>query len=168
MRRGLLRHDLAWAGFILGIAACFGLVQHWDLVRISLRGELASSLEKIRAERRQEKFQGVLTVSLDQVYRLFQQGQALFIDSRPGEEYAELHIPGAINLPPEGLGESAPIPLAGIAQDRQIVVYCGQVSCDAALKVAEKLQALGFTQVRAFLEGFNAWDQAGYPVDTIK
>ena len=124
--------------------------------------------KKIRAERRQERFQGVLTVSLDQTHRLFQQGQAMFIDARPAEEYAELHIPGAINLPPEGLGESTPTLLAGIAQDRQIVVYCGQVSCDAALKVAEKLQALGFTQVRVFLEGFNAWDQAGYPVDTSK
>jgi len=168
MRRRLLRQDLAWAGFILGMAAFFGLLQHWDLVRTSLRGELASSLEKIRAERRQEQFQGVLTLSLEQAYRLFQQGQTLFIDARPGEEYAELHIPGAINLPPESLGESPPPPLADIPQDRQIVVYCGQVSCDTALKVAEKLQALGFTQVRAFLAGFNAWDQAGYPADTSK
>ena len=151
MRRRLLRQDLAWAGFILGIAAFFGLLQHWDLVRTSLRGELASSLEKIRAERRQERFQGVLTVSLDQAHMLFQQGHALFIDARPGEEYTELHIPGAINLPPESLEESAPLPLAGIAKDLQIVVYCGQVNCDAALKVAEKLQSLGFTQVRAFL-----------------
>jgi rhodanese-related sulfurtransferase len=34
--------------------------------------------------------------------------------------------------------------------------------------VAEKLQAMGFTRVEAFLGGFRAWDEAGYPVDTSK
>jgi rhodanese-related sulfurtransferase len=48
------------------------------------------------------------------------------------------------------------------------VVYCGQVSCDLALKVAEKLQALGFTRVMAYVGGFRAWDEAGYPADTGK
>jgi 3-mercaptopyruvate sulfurtransferase SseA len=58
--------------------------------------------------------------------------------------------------------------LAGIAKDREIVVYCSQASCDLALEVAEKLQALGYTQVRAFMGGFRAWDEAGYPADTSK
>ena len=48
------------------------------------------------------------------------------------------------------------------------MVYCGQVSCDAALQVAEKLQSLGYTRVSAFLGGFRAWDEAGYPVETSK
>jgi rhodanese-related sulfurtransferase len=56
----------------------------------------------------------------------------------------------------------------GLARDREIVVYCGQVSCDLALKVAEKLQSLGFTRVTAFIGGFRAWDEAGYPADTGK
>ena len=48
------------------------------------------------------------------------------------------------------------------------LVYCGQVSCDLALQVAEKLQALGFTRVTAYIGGFRAWDEAGYPADTGK
>jgi rhodanese-related sulfurtransferase len=63
-----------------------------------------------------------------------------------------------------GLGEK----VVGLNKDREIVVYCGQVSCDLALKVAEKLQALGFTRVTAFIGGFRAWDEAGYPADTGK
>jgi len=58
--------------------------------------------------------------------------------------------------------------VAGLARDREIVVYCGQVSCDLALKVAEKLQSLEFTRVTAFMGGFRAWDEAGYPADTGK
>ena len=35
-------------------------------------------------------------------------------------------------------------------------------------QVAEKLQALGFTRVMAYIGGFRAWDEAGYPADTGK
>jgi rhodanese-related sulfurtransferase len=168
MRSRLFCQDLAWAGFILMVAAFFGLVQHWDLVRLSLRGELPATLEKRRVERRQERFQGVLTVSLPQAHALFEQKEALFVDARPEEEYVELHIPGAINLPPDRLEKLSAPPLEGVPKERLIIIYCGQANCDAALRVAEKLQSLGFTQVRAYLEGFNAWDQAGYPADTSK
>lgn len=167
MRRGLWWRDLTWAGFILTLAAAFGLLIHWELVRISLKGEMAAHLEKQRSQRRELKFQGVPTVSLAQAYARFQEGQSLFIDARPAGDYMELHIPGALNLPPENLGYAAQV-LAGIAKERPIVAYCGEVSCDAALQVAEKLQSLGFTQVAAFLGGFRAWDEAGYPADSSK
>ena len=94
------RQDLAWAGFILGLAVLFGLVQQWPLVRQSWRGELAPLLSQARNQRRQEQFQGVKTVNLPQAYALFQQGRARFIDARPEDEYAELHVPKALNIPP--------------------------------------------------------------------
>jgi rhodanese-related sulfurtransferase len=164
----LIRQDLAWAGFILVLAAAFGLGQQWRLVRLSWTGGLAAHLEGQREQRRRTEFQGVPTLSLAQAYEIFSQGQARFIDARNPEEYAELHIPGAINLSPWDLKERGDRPLADIPTDRQLVVYCGQISCDAALKVAENLQALGFGRVAVFLSGFQAWDLAGYPADTSK
>ena len=162
------RHDLAWAGFILGVALLLGLMQQWELVHRSWRGELVSHLEQVRDQRRQKEFQGVKTVNLAQAYALFQQGQALFIDGRPAEEFAELHVPKSLNITPGMVAAGVAGKVAGLAKDREIVVYCGQVSCDLALKVAEKLQALGFTRVMAYIGGFRAWDEAGYPADTGK
>jgi rhodanese-related sulfurtransferase len=162
------RHDLAWAGFILGLAVFFGLLQQWPLVRQSWRGELAARLEQVRNQRRQEQFQGVKTINLAQAYALFQQGRAVFIDARPADEFAELHIPKALNITPSLLEKDGSAKVAGLAKDREIVVYCGQVSCDLALQVAEKLQALGFTRVLAYMGGFRAWDEAGYPADTSR
>jgi rhodanese-related sulfurtransferase len=167
MSRGW-RQDLAWSGFILGLAVLVGLVHQWPLVSQSWRGELAARLEQVRSQRRQEQFQGVKTVNLAQAYALFQEGRALFIDSRPPEEYAELHVPKALNITPGMLDAGGAEKVAGLAKDREIVVYCGEVSCDLALEVAEKLQALGFTRVTAYVGGFRAWDQAGYPADTSK
>ena len=167
MSRGW-RQDLAWAGVILGAALVLGLAQQWSLVRTSWRGELAPRLSEMRELRRAEEFQGVQTVNLSQAYARFQQGQAWFIDARPADEFNELHVPKSLNIPPEMLEAGLAAQVAGLAKDREIVVYCGQVSCDLALKVAEKLQALGFTRVTAFMEGFRAWDEAGYPADTNK
>jgi rhodanese-related sulfurtransferase len=162
------RQDLAWAGLILGAAMLFGLVLQWPLVRQSWRGELASLLSQARNQRRQEQFQGVKTISLAQAYARFQQGQALFIDARPADEFAELHVPKSLNITPNMVEAGLAEKVADLARDREIVVYCGQVSCDLALKVAEKLQALGFTRVTAYVGGFRAWDEAGYPADTNK
>lgn len=168
MRRSIYRQDLGWAAFILVIAAGLGIIQHWPLVRVSLQGALGAHLEKVREQRRATLFQGVPTVSLVQAYERLQQGNTLFVDARKADEYAELHIPGALNLNPEDLAAGGEQAVAGIAKDRPIVVYCDRAACDAALKVAEKLQSLGFTQVQTFLGGFVVWDEAGYPVDTKK
>jgi rhodanese-related sulfurtransferase len=162
------RQDLAWAGFILGVAVLCGLGQQWPLVRASWRGELAPRLAQVRDQRRAEQFQGVKTINLSQAYALFQPGQARFIDARPADEFNELHVPNSLNITPEMVEAGLAAPVAGLARDREIVVYCGQVSCDLALKVAEKLQALGFTRVMAYIGGFRAWDEAGYPADTGK
>ena len=161
------RQDLAWAGFILVAAALFGLVQQWPLARQAWRGELSPLLSQVRDQRRAEQFQGVKTVNLVQAFALFQQG-ALFIDARPADEFAELHVPNSLNITPSMVEAGAAEKVAGLARDREIVVYCGQVSCDLALEVAEKLQSLGFTRVMAFMGGFRAWDEAGYSADTGK
>ena len=166
--RGIFREDLAWAFFLLILALGFGLVKHWGVVSLGVKGDLAGQLEKMRAQRRDKEFQGVKTVNLAQAYQFFQEGRTLFVDARKPEEYAELHVPGAVNIPPAKLpGKDSP-EVANFAKDRNIVVYCGEVQCDKALKVAEKLQDLGFTRVQVFLGGFKAWDDAGYPADTSK
>jgi rhodanese-related sulfurtransferase len=164
----LWRQDLVWALFILGLSALIGLVQQWPLVRQSWQGELATRIDQARSQRRQKEFQGVKTVNLAQAYDLFEHGQALFIDARPADEYAELHISQARNITPEMLANGVPDKLSDIARDRKLVVYCSQVNCDLALEVAEKLQAMGFSGVVAFMGGFRAWDEAGYPADTSK
>jgi rhodanese-related sulfurtransferase len=166
MIRRLLRQDLVWAGGILLLAAALGVGLQWQLVRLSWTGALPGLLEQQREQRRQVEFQGVKTLNLAQAYEIFQKGQALFVDARNPEEFAELHIAGAVNLSRERLDQEGARALAGIPVDREMVVYCGMVSCDAALKTAEKLQTMGYSRVLVFMGGFRAWDDAGYPADT--
>lgn len=158
--------DLAWAAYLLVVAAAFGLLQHWHLVSLSWRGELPDYLAKVRQDRRQVRFQGVRTINLSQAQALWQEGKALFVDARPAEDFAELHIEGAVSLPPDHWESLKDNGLPGVPPDRPLVVYCSQEACDDALKLAEKLQTRGYAQVMAYLGGFRAWDEAGLPVGT--
>ncbi len=168
LSRRLVVQDLAWAGVILLLAAVLGIGQQWPLVRSSWTGALPAHLEQQREQRRQAEFQGVMTLNLPQTYEIFQGGQALFVDARDADEYAELHIAGAVNLPPDLLERQGNRALEGIARGRRIVVYCDLANCNKGLRVAEKLQSLKFTNVRVFMDGFRAWDEAGYPAETNK
>lgn len=103
----LWRSDLSWAGYLLALAVIAGLLQHWPLVYLARQGELPAYLDERREARRQVQFQGVKTLSLEQTWTLHAGGQALFIDAREPEEYAELHVQGAVNLPPGDLGKSS-------------------------------------------------------------
>lgn len=160
--------DVGWAAYLLFLAALVGVVLRWPLVQLAWRGEFDAHLTKAREARRQVQFQGVRIVNLAQARALWDEGQTLFVDARPVEEFAELHVQGAVNLPPGSWRQLQETPLAEVPKDRPLVVYCSQVACDDALKAAEKLQAAGFTQVMAFLGGFKAWDDAGSPVDTVR
>ncbi|MDI6853142.1 MAG: rhodanese-like domain-containing protein [Deltaproteobacteria bacterium] len=167
MKKSLWPGDILWAGYLLFLAAFFGVMQHRPMVSLGWQGELPAYIAKLREARRQVQFQGVKTVNLLQARALWETG-ALFIDARKPEEFAELHIEGAYNLPPDLFKNKDVQLLVGLPKDRRIVVYCGQEACDSALQAAEKLQSQGFTQVAAYLGGFRAWDEAGYPVDTAQ
>jgi rhodanese-related sulfurtransferase len=162
------RHDFFLAACLLGLAVILGAMLHWPLVQASLRGNLTTLLDQKRQERREVQFQGVKTLDLAQTYQIWQAKRALFVDARKAEEYHELHVQGAINVPPETWGELASSELLKKDRMGELLVYCSQESCDDALKLAKKLREAGFTRVLAFTGGFRAWDEAGYPADTSR
>ena len=76
----------------------------------------------------------------------------IVLDVRTPEEYAEAHIPGAINVPNEEIGEE---PIAELPdKDQIILVYCrsGNRSKEAAQKLADQ----GYTNVIEF-GGIKDW-----------
>ena len=76
----------------------------------------------------------------------------IVLDVRTPEEYAEAHIPGAINVPNEEIGEE---PIAELPdKDQIILVYCrsGNRSKEAAQELADQ----GYTNVVEF-GGINDW-----------
>lgn len=61
--------------------------------------------------------------------RLFDAGEATFIDARSREEYEAGHIPGAVNLPGPMQEWDAQRVIERLPADRRMVVYCGNARC---------------------------------------
>lgn len=73
---------------------------------------------------------GTSEITTQEVIALVNNPQAdyLLIDSRPAARYAEAHIPGAISIPVEKMGELAKILLPQDHKDKLLVLYCGGVT----------------------------------------
>jgi phage shock protein E len=85
----------------------------------------------------------------------------LIVDVRSEKEYAEAHIPGAVNIPYDQLGDR----LAEIdaAKTDEIVVHCRS---GYRAEIAEKvLSEAGYSNVRDLDGHMNAWQSGGYPTE---
>lgn len=82
------------------------------------------------------------------------------IDVRMPEDYAQGHIPGAVNIPlPEIIGK-----LSSIPKDKTIVTYCGSITCQMAPKAALELAQKGY-KVMDLHGGLKEWQSYGFPVE---
>jgi rhodanese-related sulfurtransferase len=76
--------------------------------------------------------------------------------------FADAHLPGALNIPPDRVELVAPVLLPDLAAD--IVVYCSG-SCSSSEITAERLAALGYQRVRVYRGGKEDWVEHGLPVE---
>lgn len=91
-------------------------------------------------------------------------GKVTVLDALGGEYYAQQHLPGALPLAPGDVDGQA----AALLPDRgaAIVTYCSNTACPNSGQVADRLTALGYTDVRKYREGIQDWVEAGLPVET--
>ncbi|MDQ2741059.1 MAG: MBL fold metallo-hydrolase [Chloroflexota bacterium] len=85
--------------------------------------------------------------------------ESLLLDVREPEEYAQGHIPGAVNLPQADLATS----LARIPRDRQIYSICW--SGARSLRAAQFLKQMGYQSIVSVRGGTSAWLESGRPVE---
>ena len=102
-------------------------------------------------------------ISLAEAKAHFDARDALFVDARGPEEYAEGHIPGAVNLMPDDFRATDPSISARLPKGRPIVTYCDGPDCGKSSQLADRLVGAGYSKVSIFVEGWPAWEQAGYP-----
>ena len=107
-----------------------------------------------------------LMVQLPKVKEFWDAKAALILDARDPGEYAQGHIPGAVNLPADE-AISDPDRLAAVdSGGRPIICYCGGGTCEVSIHLAEALvYQAGKKKVLVFMGGWPDWEGAGYPVE---
>ena len=83
----------------------------------------------------------------------------VFVDVREKEEWAEGHIPDAINLP-RGTIESE---IEEKVPDLETTIVCNCGGGGRSALAAESLQKMGYKNVRSLTGGFKAWKNIGLP-----
>lgn len=83
----------------------------------------------------------------------------VILDVRAADDYAEGHVPGAINLPKEKWGT-----LAGLRKNARNVVYCYSLTCHLAATACLEFAEKGFP-VMELDGGFEVWSQKDFPVE---
>ena len=92
-------------------------------------------------------------VSMDEAITMMEtESNYIILDVRTPEEFAEKHIPDAINIPNETIG-TAEIPELP-DKEQLILVYCR--SGNRSKQASEKLVRLGYTNIVEF-GGINDW-----------
>jgi len=105
-------------------------------------------------------------VTVDELQAWIQAGiNPTIIDARsPGARArAGGRIPGAMLVDMAELEKAIP----DLPVDGDIVVYCTCPNEASAARIAKSLMAKGFTRVRPLLGGFDAWVDAGLPLDGL-
>jgi len=92
-------------------------------------------------------------ISMDDAVTMMEEETGyILLDVRTPEEFAEKHIPGAINIPNETIAAEEIPQLPD--KDQLILVYCR--SGNRSKQASEKLAALGYTNIVEF-GGINDW-----------
>ncbi|MBD0744779.1 rhodanese-like domain-containing protein [Streptomyces sp. CBMA152] len=103
-------------------------------------------------------------ISRDDLKAAIDAGTVTVVDALGGEYYAKQHLPGAIALVRADVDAHAPALLPD--RDAAIVTYCSNPACPNSGQVADRLTALGYTNVRKYKEGIEDWTDAGLPTES--
>lgn len=104
-------------------------------------------------------------IPLAEALRLFESGQALFLDARDGRDYAAGHIQGALSLTLMSFSQTYPL-LRDRLEGKTLITYCDGEQCELSRDLADQLMALGMGNVVVFKNGWSLWLEAGLPTAT--
>ena len=85
-------------------------------------------------------------------------GTATVLDVRPEDEFANGHLPGALNVPLSQLERR----LAELPPDQEVVAYCRGPWCVLSFEAVALLRQRGY-RARRLEDGFPEWKTAGLP-----
>ena len=98
-------------------------------------------------------------VSRDELLVRLRTGTTAVLDVRPEDEFADGHLPNAVNIPLSQLERR----LAELPAEQEIVAYCRGPWCVLSFEAVGLLRRRGY-RARRLEDGFPEWKTAGLPI----
>ena len=121
-----------------------------------------------------QSLQGAKVITADTAKAMVEKG-TLIVDARVAEEYVELHIKGAQNIPYKEKSaksvdydakldsfDGARLPAN---KSKAVIFYCNAGECWKSYKAAKAAIKAGYTNVYWLRGGIPEWKAKGYPVE---
>ncbi|MBN1879308.1 rhodanese-like domain-containing protein [bacterium] len=96
---------------------------------------------------------------------LYLNSKALFIDARSADDFSEGHIPRALNLPINDVGQLIDAFMEKWQPDTRLLIYCSGPDCHDSHDLAKILKEYGFQSVSVYSHGFDKWKNSGRPIE---
>ena len=107
----------------------------------------------------------VYATDLDTAISLQRSRLAVFIDTRPTGDYAEGHIPGAVNIPATDFTNALARNRENIPADAQLVIYGETTGSGETGTGCERLHAAGYQRLLYFADGWRKWYVSNMPIE---
>jgi rhodanese-related sulfurtransferase len=109
----------------------------------------------------------VVSVSREALLAKMKSGEEfVLVDALSPMSYAMSHLPGAVNIPPEGCERWAARRIP--TKTTEVVVYCQNPECESSVEVANRLLELGYENVGHYAGGKSDWVEGGLPLEGKK
>ena len=102
------------------------------------------------------------SIDRHELQRLLAEQEAQLVEVLPTDEYADEHLPGAINIPLKELDRET---TGRLDRARPVIVYCYDEQCDMSPRAASRLESIGFEQVYDYTAGKADWGSYGLPLE---
>ena len=89
---------------------------------------------------------------------------AVLLEALGPQYYADMHLPGARNMPHDRVDELAPRLVPD--KDTEVIVYCSNTACPNSPQAAHRRIELGYTNVSDYEAGKQDWFEAGLPTES--
>lgn len=100
------------------------------------------------------------TITAQEIREALDKGNITLVEALPEKYYLDGHLPGAVQINHDEVKDKAAQFLPN--KDAPIVTYCSSDTCPNSGYAAEKLSALGYTNVRKYAGGKQDWAEKGF------
>jgi rhodanese-related sulfurtransferase len=111
-----------------------------------------------------ETIKNTQTISTEELVTRLEQKETLeFWNVLTDQYYSFENIKGSRHVPLDQIGRE--VAYENIPKQTEIIVYCAGPECPQSGMAAQKLLALGYTNVKAYEGGLEDWEAAGLPIE---
>lgn len=108
-----------------------------------------------------------MVIPMDQAIAFHETREAIFVDARSPELFAEGHIAGAINIPWEAVYDHIELFFDAVSDNHAVIIaYCDGEACPLSEELVSLLRDMGYANARVLVNGWTLWNTHGLPVVT--